>query len=121
MLFRSKNLRLPANPPFFFEGQRSFDATTGPGSAAIGFADVAANAAGGAGTLYRIFAPNLRPQLTKQWNVFVERKLTSSLSAQAGYVGSRSTHMVVPFDFNQPEPDPGPVSTWRPLDQRRPL
>ena len=36
-----KNLRLPANPPFFFEGQRSFDATTGPGSAAIGFADIA--------------------------------------------------------------------------------
>jgi hypothetical protein len=29
--------------------------------------------------------------------------------------------MVVPFDFNQPEPDPGPVETWRPLDQRRPL
>ncbi len=116
-----KNLRLPANPPFFFEGQRSFDATTGPGSAAIGFADVAANANGGAGTLYRIFAPDLRPQLTKQWNVFVERKLTSALSAQLGYVGSRSTHMVVPFDFNQPEPDPGPVSTWRPLDQRRPL
>ncbi len=24
--------------------------------------------------------------------------------------------MVVPFDFNQPEPDPGPVDTWRPLD-----
>jgi hypothetical protein len=29
--------------------------------------------------------------------------------------------MVVPFDFNQPEADPGPVNTWRPLDQRRPL
>ena len=66
---------------------------------------------GGPGTLYRIFAPDLRPQLTKQWNVFVERKLTDSLSAQIGYVGSRSSHMVVPFDFNQPEPDPGPVST----------
>ena len=65
--------------------------------------------------------PDLRPQLTKQWNVFVERKLTDSLSAQVGYVGSRSSHMVVPFDFNQPEPGPGPVSTWRPLDQRRPL
>jgi hypothetical protein len=63
----------------------------------------------------------LRPQLTKQWNVFVERKLTDKLSAQLGYVGSRSDHMVVPFDYNQPEPDPGPVSTWRPLDQRRPL
>jgi hypothetical protein len=29
--------------------------------------------------------------------------------------------MVVPFDFNQPEPDPGPVETWRPLADRRPL
>jgi hypothetical protein len=53
--------------------------------------------------------------------VFVERKLSDKVSAQLGYVGSRSDHMVVPFDFNQPEPDPGPVSTWRPLDQRRPL
>jgi Carboxypeptidase regulatory-like domain/TonB dependent receptor len=116
-----KNLRLPANPPFNFEGQRTFDQTTGPGSASVGFADIISGINGGPGTLYRIFAPNLRPQLTKQWNIFFERKLTTSLSGQIGYVGSRSSHMVVPFDFNQPEPDPGPVSTWRPLDQRRPL
>jgi hypothetical protein len=115
-----KNLRLPANPPFSFEGQKTFDATTGPGTARIGFADVSSTA-GGAGTLYRIFAPDLRPQLTKQWNLFLERRITDSLSGQIGYVGSRSSHMVVPFDFNQPEPDPGPVSTWRPLDERRPL
>jgi Carboxypeptidase regulatory-like domain len=116
-----KNLRLPQNPPFYFEGQRSFDATTGAGTASIGFDDVTPNISGGPGTLYRIFAPDLRPQLTKQWNVFVERKLTDVLSAQVGYVGSRSSHMVVPFDFNQPEPGVGPVSTWLPLDQRRPL
>jgi Carboxypeptidase regulatory-like domain len=112
-----KNLRLTQNPPFYFEHQQTYDLTTGPGRAAVGFAD----ATGTAATLYRIFAPDLRPQLTKQWNVFVERKLTNTVSAQAGYVGSRSSHMVVPFDFNQPEPDSGPVSTWRPLDQRRPL
>ena len=76
---------------------------------------------GGPGTLYRIFAPDVRPQLTKQWNIFVERKLTNTMSGQIGYVGSRSTHMVVPFDFNQPEPGPGPVDTWLPLAQRRPL
>jgi carboxypeptidase family protein len=115
-----KNLRLPANPPFFAEGQKSFDATTGPGTAGIGFADVAA-VGGGPSTLYRVFAKDLRPQFTKQWNLFVERKLTDALSAQAGYVGSRSTHMIVPFDFNQPEPGTGPPSTWAPLDQRRPL
>jgi hypothetical protein len=116
-----KNLRLPANPPFNFEGQRAFDVTTGAGTAAIGFDDVTPKTSGGPGTLYRIFAPDLRPQLTKQWNIFVERKLTDSLSGQMGYVGSRSSHMVVPYDFNQPEPDPGPVETWRPLAERRPL
>jgi Carboxypeptidase regulatory-like domain len=116
-----KNLRLTQNPPFNFEGRKVFDATTGAGAASVGFADIIPNVEGGPGTLFRIFAPDLRPQLTKQWNVFVERKLTNSLSAQAGYVGSRSSHMVVPFDFNQPEPDPGPADTWRPLDQRRPL
>ncbi|MFI4942508.1 MAG: TonB-dependent receptor domain-containing protein [Burkholderiales bacterium] len=115
-----KNLRLPANPPYFTEGQRSFDATTGSGTAAIGFADVV-QVGGGPSTLYRIFAPDLRPQFTKQWNLFVERKLTDSLSAQAGYVGSRSSHMVVPFDFNQPNPGSGDPSTWAPLQQRRPL
>jgi hypothetical protein len=116
-----KNLRLPANPPFNFEGRRVFDPTSGASSAAIGFADITPDTSGGPGTLFRIFAPDLRPQLTKQWNVFLERQLSDSLSAQVGYVGSRASHMVVPFDFNQPEPDPGPVSTWRPLDQRRPL
>jgi Carboxypeptidase regulatory-like domain len=116
-----KNLRLPRNPPFMIEGQRTYDLTTGAGTAAIGFDDAVPNTAGGPGTQYRIFAPDLRPQLTKQWNVFVERKLTNTLSGQIGYVGSRSDHMVVPFDFNQPEADPGPVSTWRPLAQRRPL
>jgi outer membrane receptor protein involved in Fe transport len=115
-----KNLRLPANPPYFSEGQRTFDATTGPGTAAIGFADVVA-AGGGPSTLYRVFAEDLRPQFTKQWNLFVERKLTDSLSAQIGYVGSRSSHMVVPFDFNQPNPGVGDPSTWAPLQERRPL
>jgi hypothetical protein len=116
-----KNLRLPANPPFYFEGQRSFDATTGAGSAANGFADVSGGGNGGSGTLYRIFAPDVRPQLTKQWNMFVERKLTNTLSGEVGYVGSRSTHMVVPYDFNQPAPGTGDPSTWAPLAERRPL
>jgi len=115
-----KNLRLPANPPYFTEGQNNFDATTGAGTAAIGFADVVA-VGGGVSTLYRVFAKDLRPQMTKQWNVFVERKLTDALSAQAGYVGSRSTHMVVPFDFNQPNPGVGDPSTWAPIQERRVL
>jgi hypothetical protein len=115
-----KNLRLPANPPFFTEGQSTFDATTGPGTASNGFSDIV-SAEGSASTLYRVFAKDLRPQMTKQWNIFVERKLTDALSGQIGYVGSRATHMVVPFDFNQPNPGVGDPSTWLPIQQRRPL
>jgi hypothetical protein len=115
-----KNLRLTQNPPIFTEGQRTFDATTGAGTAAIGFADIVQVGAGPS-TLYRIFAPDLRPQFTKQWNVFVERKLSDAVSAQVGYVGSRSSHMVVPFDYNQPEPGTGDPSTWAPIAERRPL
>ena len=107
-----KNLRLTQNPPGNYEARRVFDATTGPGSAAVGFADIIPNTSGGPGTLYRIFAPDLRPQLTKQWNVFVERQVTAHGLGAIGYVGSRSSHMVVPFDFNQPEPDQGPVANW---------
>jgi hypothetical protein len=116
-----KNLRLTQNPPFNFEGRRVYDATTGAGSAAVGFADITPNTSGGPGTLFRIFPQDLKPQMTKQWNLFVERRLSDSLSGQIGYVGSRSDNMVVPFDFNQPEPGTGPPSTWAPLDQRRPL
>jgi len=111
-----KNLRLPFNPPNFTEGQANYDATTRAGTAASGLTNL-----GTASTLYRIFTPDLRPQFTKQWNVFVERKLTDSLSGQAGYVGSRSSHMVVPFDYNQPNPGVGDPSTWAPLQERRPL
>src|SRR5207245_10036923 len=34
---------------------------------------------------------------------------------------SRSGTLDVPFQFTQPLPGTGPVSTWAPLDQRRPL
>ena len=116
-----KNLRLTQNPPGNFEGRRVFDATTGPGTASVGFGDIVPQTSAGPGTLFRIFPPDLKPQITKQWNLFVERQISDSISAQIGYVGSRSDNMVVPFDFNQPEPGSGPPSTWAPLDQRRPL
>ena len=98
-----KNLRLPANPPYFTEGQRSFDATTGSGTAAIGFADVVASRRRPEHSL-----PDLRPgpaaPVHEAVELFVERKLSDSLSAQAGYVGSRSSHMVVPVRLQPAQP-----------------
>ncbi len=70
----------------------------------------------------RAWDPNLRPQFTQQWNIFVERLLTPSMSANVGYVGNHATHLVTPVEGNQPLPGVGSdTTTWLPLQQRRPL
>ncbi|MGE0882100.1 MAG: carboxypeptidase regulatory-like domain-containing protein [Blastocatellales bacterium] len=113
------NLRLPLNPPFFAEADVSFDQTSGAGSVTKGFTDVIVrNQVAG---IIRIWNPDLRPQFTQQWNLTLEYQLNNSSSFSAAYVGNKATHLVTPADFNQALPDPGPVSTWRPLQQRRPL
>jgi len=113
------NLRLPLNPPFFFESDVRYDQTTGAGTITTGFEGlVPQNQIAGQP---RAWDPNLRPQFTQQWNVFAEYRLTSRMSAQAGYVGHRATKLVTPVEGNQPLPGTGDPSTWAPLDRRRPL
>jgi hypothetical protein len=113
------NLRLPLNPPFFYESAVSYDVTSGPGSGAAGFADLVPGTTPSGNV--RAYDPNLRPQFTQQWNVFVERELTSSTSAQLGYVGNHGDHLVTPVEGNQALPGVGDPSTWAPKATRRPL
>src|SRR5439155_24925483 len=113
------NLRLPLNPPFFFESAVTYDATTGGGSLASGFSDL--KPLDQPSGQVRAWDPNLRPQFTQQWNVFAEYLLTSSMSANVGYVGHKATHLVTPVEGNQPLPGVGDPSTWARLDTRRPL
>jgi hypothetical protein len=107
-----KNLRLTQNPPNFTEGQRTFDATTGAGTARSAIADVISYH-GQRGHALPCFCQGPPAAVHQAVEHLVERKLTDALSAQMGYVGSRASHMVVPFDFNQPEPGTGDPSTWR--------
>ena len=113
------NLRLPLNPPFFFESQVVYDATSGPGTIATGFEGL--QALSGLSGQPRAWDPKLRPQFTQQWNVFAEYLLGTRSSINVGYVGSKSKHLVTPVDGNQPLPGVGDPSTWLPVQQRRPL
>jgi len=113
------NLRLPLNPPFFFESAVAFDGSTGPGSGANGFTGLIPGTIP-AGNV-RAYDPNLRPQFSQQWNAFVEYQVTSSMSAQVGYVGHHAEHLVTPVEGNQALPGVGDVSTWAPKPARRPL
>ena len=113
------NLRLPLNPPYFFESNVTFDATSGSGRLATGFADVLPlDKPSGQ---VRAWDPNLRPQFTQQWNLFGEYLLTSSMSINVGYVGHKADHLVTPVEGNQPLPGVGDPSTWAPSQTRRPL
>jgi carboxypeptidase family protein/TonB-dependent receptor-like protein len=113
------NLRLPLNPPFFFESAVTYDATTGGGSLASGFADL--RPLDQPSGQVRAWDPNLRPQFTQQWNVFAEYLVRPSVTANLGYVGHHATNLVTPVEGNQPLPGVGDPSTWAPLQNRRPL
>jgi hypothetical protein len=113
------NLRLPLNPPFFFESAVTYDGTTGPGTIRTGFAELVPGTTPSGNV--RSYDPNLRPQFTHQWNAFVEYRLTSTMSAQVGYVGHNASHLVTPVEGNQALPGVGDPATWAPRQTRRPL
>jgi hypothetical protein len=113
------NLRLPLNPPFFFESAVQYDAASGPGTLATGFAEL--RPLDQPSGQVRAWDPNLRPQFTQQWNVFAEFLVTPSMSANVGYVGHNADHLVTPVEGNQPLPGVGDPATWATADQRRPL
>ncbi len=121
------NLRLPLNPPFFTESNVNFDPRT-PGDIRTGFTDVisAGNLASprtGANPFYqgRAWDPNLRPQFTQQYNAAIEYELSKTSSVNIAYVGQLGTHLVVPHEGNNPVAGVGPVSSWAPANDRRPL
>jgi hypothetical protein len=113
------NLRLPLNPPFFFESAAAFDVTTGPGTIRTGFAELVPGTTPSGNV--RAYDPELRPQFTQQWNAFAEYRLTDAMSAQVGYVGHHGTHLVTPVEGNQALPGVGDPLTWAPKNTRRPL
>ncbi|MDX2179492.1 MAG: TonB-dependent receptor [Bryobacteraceae bacterium] len=116
------NLRLPLNPPFFFESNQNYDLTTGASSARIGFSDLPGFTGVLAGNI-RTWDPDLRPQFTQQRNVTLEYMLSNNMVLSAGYVSQRATHTIVARDRNQPLPGPSNVSPaqWANAQTRRPL
>jgi hypothetical protein len=120
------NLRLPLNPPFFFEANVNYDPRT-PGDIRTGFADTPQSGTmdgprTGANPYYqgRAWEINLRPQFTQQYNATVEYQLTNFTSLSVAYVGQLGTHLIDPHEANNPLPGVGPVASWAPQNDRRP-
>lgn len=101
------NLRTPINPPFAVEHDDQWSASgnykTLPGSTLDqGFAPFFANA----GDQYhsvtlRVWDPNVRPAVANQWNMTIQRQITPTSTLTVGYVGQRSTHLMVAMPYFQ--------------------
>ena len=112
------NLRLPLNPPYYFESNITYDKNT-PGHITTGFTDV--NPVNYLSGQVRYWNPNLRPAFIQQWNLTTEYLLTQNFSLTVAYLGQNGTHLVNAREYNQPLPGTGLVSSWLPLQQRTPL
>ena len=53
------------------------------------------------GALLNVWAPNVRPAMTQQWNLAVQQQLSSDTTLQVAYVGQRGTHLMAPLDMLQ--------------------
>lgn len=99
------NLRLPLNPPFNSEFENDY--TTGsalffPSSTSSdGLSVLAAPANPFVNTNIRLWDPNVRPNLTQQWNFSVEHQLPAQTLVSLAYVGQHGTHLMVPMPYFQ--------------------
>jgi hypothetical protein len=95
------NLRLPMNPPFNTEYEAlntdptKFGSTLAQGMTVLQSADPYKNAT------IRLWDPFVRPAITQQWNLTVERQLPANNVLSVGYVGQHGTHLVVPMPYFQ--------------------
>lgn len=98
------NLRLPINPPFAHETSAVYTSLPFPGSTLDqGFSTLQASSNPYSDATIRLWDPNVRPAVSNQWNFTIQQQFTNSLTLQVGYVGQRTTHLMVPMAYFQSE------------------
>jgi hypothetical protein len=108
------NLRPTINPPFSSEHNADYTPLPYP-TTTLDQGYVPINASGTcteAGLLaaspacfkavtLRVWDANVQPALSQQWNFTVQHQLSQSLTAQVGYVGQKTTHLMVATPYFQ--------------------
>jgi hypothetical protein len=106
------NLRLPINPPYAHETDANYTlsqytASVPPSTLSDGFLPLEANPANPfAGAGLRVWDPNIRPAVSNQWNFTIQQQLSNSTTLQVGYVGQKTTHLMVPMPYLQGQLEP---------------
>jgi len=100
------NLRLPINPPFAHETSANYTTSQylsdslPPTTLDQGLTPIASSTGFASATL-RVWDPNIRPAVANQWNFTIQQQFAGSTTLQVGYVGQRTTHLMVPMPYFQ--------------------
>jgi hypothetical protein len=101
------NLRLPLNPPLNEEFNTTYFTTPLPSSKTDQGLTVLSNPADPfSGAIIRLWDPNVRPAAVNQWNFSTQYQFNNSTTLQVGYIGQRSTHLMVPMPYFQRKLNP---------------
>jgi Carboxypeptidase regulatory-like domain len=97
------NLRPTQNPPFTPSQSAATNSQTG--TAAFEIENAFAAAAPPAGDPFinstMLTWYNVKPAVADQWNLTVQQQIARNTTFQIGYVGQRTTHLMVPIDLDQ--------------------
>jgi hypothetical protein len=97
------NLRPTQNPPFTPSQSAATNSQTG--TAAFQIENAFAAAAPPAGDPFinstMLTWYNVKPAVADQWNLTVQQQIARNTTFQIGYVGQRTTHLMVPIDLDQ--------------------
>lgn len=112
------NLRLPLNPPLNEEFETRYDTGgfTLPGSrTGQGLTILSSPGDPFAGANIRLWNPDIQPAASQQWNFSVQRQFNQSTTLQAGYVGQKGTHLMVPMPYFQRQLNPDGTTSPSPF------
>jgi len=97
------NLRLTQNPPFTPPQVEANNVATGTGyNTATGFSSAAPPAGNPfIGATMLAWSGTVQPAVADQWNLSVQKEIANNTTIQVGYVGQRTTHLMVPEWLSQ--------------------
>jgi Carboxypeptidase regulatory-like domain len=109
------NLRPTQNPPFVPPQSAGTNVATGP--AAFNTETAFSANAGFAGDPFigatmHVWANGVQPAVADQWNLTIQQQIARNTTFQIGYVGQRTTHLLVPEYMNQGDLQPNGTITY---------
>jgi hypothetical protein len=107
------NLRDPQNPPFAAPQVETNNVGTGTPTYTTGTAfGSAAGINPYIGATLQTWSGTVQPAVADQWNLTVQQQLTHDTTFQLGYVGQRTTHLMVPEWLSQGDLQPNGTITY---------